>query len=554
MGPRSRRGAGSWAGALGLIAALLAISCNSDREPIVESHTADGPTFTFAQGAEPRTLDPGFITDTSGGFIAQNLFEGLLVWDAAGTELKPGAAARWEVSPDGRTWTFHLRPSAIWSNGDPVTATDFVLSWRRVLNPDTGSAYASLLYPVKGARELHNGDSEDPASLGVEARDRFTLVVTLNSPTPWFAAIAAHHVLSPVNTNAVKRHGYAWTRPDNIVVNGPFTLHNWVPGETIELRANPYYHAADSVRLDRVQAVFVTDPTRVLALYEEGAIQWTGHGTGLLPLDRLTELAGRPDAHSHSNLGTAWYTLNVDAAPFGDPRVRRALSLALDRAALTDVIGPASVVAKGFVPPGIPGYEADSLLRHDPDEARALLAEAGYPGGEGFPEVELAIDARNVHEQVAAWVVASWKEELGIDVTTYSRAWPAHADAMQASDFQIGRGGWLGDYPDPSTFLDLLVSDNDLNVSGWSSETYDGLCAEAARTEDPASRMRLLAQAERIVAEEAPVLPLFHFGSLTLLKPYVVGYEDNAMGVHLLRYIELGTQPEPGISQAPEKG
>jgi oligopeptide transport system substrate-binding protein len=476
------------------------------------------------------------------------------VWDATGTELLPGAAERWETSADGRTWTFHLRQGAIWSNGDPVTATDFVLSWRRVLNPDTGSTYASLLYPVRGARALHSGASIDPSDLGVEARNRYTLVVQLEAPAPWFAAIAAHHVLSPVNINTLKRHGHAWTRADNIVVNGPFTLHNWVPGEPIELRANPYYHSADTVQLDRVRAVFVTDPTRVLSMYENGEIQWTGHGTGLLPLDRLAELAMRSDAHSHSNLGTAWYTLNTEHGPLKDPQVRRALSMALDRSQLLDLIGPAAVIAQGFVPPGMPGYEHATSLVFDPDGARGLLAQAGFPGGDGFPELELAVDARNVHEEVAAWVAASWKRELGITVTPYSRAWPAHADAMQAGDFQIGRGGWLADYPDPSTFLDLLVSDNDLNVSQWTNSTYDGLCGEAARTEDPASRMRLLAQAERVVLEEAPIMPLFHFGSLTLLKPYVVGYEDNALGIHLLRYIELGTQAMPGMSRAPDRG
>ncbi|MCP4869920.1 MAG: peptide ABC transporter substrate-binding protein [Proteobacteria bacterium] len=553
MGRGHRRGAGFRLGLLALIVVTIG-ACGRDREPIVETPSGDGPTFTFAQGAEPRTLDPGFITDTSGGFIAQNLFEGLLVWDAGGAELLPGAAERWEVSPDGKTWTFHLRQGAMWSNGDPVTATDFVLSWRRVLNPDTGSAYASLLYPVKGARDLHSGDSIDPSTLKVEARTRYTLVVQLEAPTPWFAAIAAHHVLSPVNTNVVKRHGHAWTRPDNIVVNGPFTLHDWVPGETIELRSNPYYHSAYSVKLARVRAVFVTDPVRVLSMYEEGDIQWTGHGTGLLPLERLAELADRTDAHAHSNLGTAWYTLNTEHPDLKDRRVRRALSLSLDRTALTGGIGPVAVVADGFVPPGIPGYTPPSSLEYDPDAARALLAEAGFPGGEGFPPLELAVDARNVHEQVAAWVVESWAKELGITVEIYSRAWPAHADSMQARNFQVGRGGWLGDYPDPSTFLDLLVTDNELNVSQWSSETYDGLIEEAARTEDAASRMRLLAQAERIVLEEAPVLPLFHFGSLTLLKPYVVGYEDNAMGVHLLRYLELGTQPGPSMSRGSDKG
>jgi len=539
--------------ALLLIALVAALgACSGDRQPHVETHSATGPTFTFAQGAEPRTLDPGLITDTSGGFIAMNMFEGLLVWSADGTELLPGAAERWEVSPDGRTWTFHLRSGAIWSNGDPVTATDFVLSWRRVLNPGTGSAYASLLYPVRGARALHTEQTRDPESLGVEARDRYTLVVHLENPTPWFSAIAAHHVLSPVSTAAVKRHGYAWTRPDHVVVNGPFTLSDWIPGEKIVLSRNPYYHSADSVKLERVEAVFVTDPTKVLALYDEGKLQWTGHGTGLLPLDQLDVLAARPDAQTSSSLGTAWYVLNTSVEPLDDPRVRRALWLALDRSELAGLIGPAAVVASGFVPPGIPGYEGADLKDNDREAARALLTEAGYPGGEGFPKLELAVDARNVHEQVAAWVARSWKQELGVEVELYSRAWPVHADAMQAGEFQVGRGGWLGDYPDPSTFLDLFHSTNALNMSGFDSSVYDGLCEEASRTEDPASRLRLLSQAEGVLLEELPVLPLFHFGTLSLLKPYVVGYEDNPLGVHLLQYIELGTQSVPGMSRGPD--
>ncbi len=495
--------------------------------------------FVFAQGSEPRSLDPGFITDTSAGFLVSNLFEGLVVWDAGATSVQPGMAERWEVSPDGLTWTFHLRPEAIWSNGDQVTATDFVLGWRRVLDPARGSNYASLLYPVKGARALHEEQTQDPELLGVEARDRHTLVVTLESPTPWFAAIAAHHVLSPVNTRTLKRHGYAWTRPENIVVNGPFTLEKWEPGVELVLVRNPYYHSADGVKLHRVVARVATDSAEVLRQYEAGELHWTGHETGLLPLERLRELAGRADARSSSKLGTAWYAFNTDQEPFTDPRVRRALSLVLDRSALTEVIGPAAAVAGGLVPPGIPDYVPVAALEHDPEAARALLAEAGFPGGEGFPELELAVDDRAVHQQVATWVLETWKTELGISATVFTREWPIHAETMQEGEFLVGRGGWLGDYPDPSSFIDLFHSDNPLNVSGWSDSTLDALCEEAHRTEDAGSRMRLLGQAERILLDEMPVVPLFHFGTVSLVKPEVRGFVDNALGVHLLRYISL---------------
>ena len=532
-----RPGSPAWAGFF-LLALLLALpACGSD--PPLPSAVTTGATFVFAQGSEPRSLDPGFITDTSAGFLASNLFEGLVVWDAGAIGIQPGMAERWEVSPDGLTWTFHLRPDAIWSNGDPVTATDFVLAWRRVLDPARGSNYASLLYPVKGARALHEERILDPELLGVEARDRSTLAVTLESPTPWFGAIAAHHVLSPVNTRALKRHGYAWTRAENIVVNGPFILDSWKPGVELVLVRNPYYHSADEVKLARVVARVGTDPETVLRLYESGEIQWTGHATGLLPLDRLRELAGRPDARSSGKLGTAWYALNTEREPLADPRVRRALSLVLDRSALTEVIGPAAAVAGGLVPPGIPDYVPVSALEHDPEAARALLTEAGFPAGAGFPPLELAVDSRAVHEEVATWVRRTWKEELGIEATLFTRDWPVHVEMMQAGEFQVGRGGWLADYPDPASFIDLFHSDNPLNGSGWSDPTLDALCEEAHQTEDAASRMRLLGQAERILLADLPVLPLFHFGTVALVKPEVEGIVDNALGVHLLRYISF---------------
>lgn len=536
--PMPRRlGSPARAGLLLLALVLVHSACGSDPPPAPVG--TSGATFVFAQGSEPRSLDPGFITDTSAGFLASNLFEGLVVWDAGATSIQPGIAKRWEVSPDGLTWTFHLRDEAIWSNGDPVTATDFVLAWRRVLDPARGSNYASLLYPVKGARALHEERNVDPELLGVEARDRNTLVVTLEAPTPWFGAIAAHHVLSPVNTRTLKRHGYAWTRPENIVVNGPFTLDSWEPGVELVLVRNPYYHSAEQVKLARVVAKVQADPAAVLASYESGELHWTGHETGLLPLERLRELAGRADARSSSNLATAWYTVNTERAPFDDARVRRALSMALDRSALTEVIGPAAAVAGGLVPPGIPDYVPVAALEHDPDAARALLADAGFPGGEGLPAIELAVDNRAVHQQVATWVLRTWKEELGVEAAVFTREWPVHAETMQSGDFQVGRGGWLGDYPDPSSFIDLFHSDNPLNVSGWSEPTFDALCEEAHRTEDAGSRMRLLGQSERILLEQLPVLPLFHFGTVSLVKPEVQGFVGNALDVHLLRYMSL---------------
>ncbi len=524
-----------------LVLALGGCSSDSSGPPSPPPSAAGGATFAFAQGPEPRSLDPAVVTDTYSGFIAANLFEGLLVWSPGADRLLPGMAAAHQVSSDGLTWTFQLRAGATWSNGDPVTAADFVIAWRRVLNPDTGSDYASLLFPIEGAEDLYDGRSRDATTLGVEALDSHTLLVELRSPTPYFDAIVAHHVAAPVNARALKRHGKQWTRPGKIVVNGPFTLESWTPGEKLVLARNPYYHSAAAVKLARVEALVEDDPKRVLELYESGAIQWTGHAGGLLPQDRMAELITRPDAHLQAQLGTAWYNLNTSAPPLDDARVRRALSLALDRAELTRVLGPDGVPTERFVPGGMPGYPAPEAPEADADAARRLLAEAGFPGGEGFPNLELAVDSRSVHEAVARTVAGIWKRELGIEVSVYTREFGAHSDAVEAGTYQIARGGWQGDYPDPSNFLELLVAGHSLNHTGWADVGYSALVEEAAAVEDSEVRLRMLSKAEAILLSERPILPLFHFGSVTLIKPHVRGFVDNALDVHLLRYLSYET-------------
>jgi oligopeptide transport system substrate-binding protein len=531
---------------------LLLAACSADPPAVpdvVQTRVQHAvPTFAFAQSVEPRTLDPGIITDTHSGYLARNMFEGLLSWDAAAAEPVAAAAESWSVSDDGLTWTFQLRQDAVWSNGDPVTANDFVLSWRRVLDPGFGSDYAALLYPIRGAKALNRGEVQDPETLGVGSLDRHTLVVHLDRPTPWFAAIVAHNVLAPVNGEVVKRHGWDWTRPGKIVVNGPFVLTEWT-SEGLVLSKNLRYHSAADVQLSRVVSYIVPDPDRVLEMYEEGKLQWTGHSSAMLPLDRLDELASRPDAHHHARLGTAWYALNTADDALSDPRVRRALMLALDRSELATILGPSGVAAAGLVPPGIPGYTSPAGSEYDPDAARKLLAQAGYTDAEPFPPLEIAVDARAMHQRAAEWMAASWRKTLGVQAGVYSREWKVHAEAVSDGAYQVGRGGWVADFPDPVTFLDLFESTNPLNTAGFADPTYDAMIAEAAATTDSASRMRLLSQAERVLIDKSPILPLFHFASFSLLKPYVGGYEDNALNLHLLRYVSLGTTGGPGMSR-----
>ena len=241
------------------------------------------------------------------------------------------------------------------------------------------------------------------------------------------------------------------------MVNGPFTLESWTAGEKLVLARNPYYHSAAAVKLGRVEAIIEEDPDRVLEMYESGELQWTGHAGGLLPRGRLEELITRPDAHLQSQLGTAWYNLNTARKPLDDARVRRALSLALDRDRIAEVLGPYGVSSARFVPEGMPGYEPPSVPAGDPALARALLAEAGFEDGKGFPKLELSVDSRTLHENVARAAAAQWTSTLGIEVDVYTRAWGAHGDAVEAGTLQLARGGWVGDYPDPVSYTHLTM-------------------------------------------------------------------------------------------------
>ncbi len=522
-----------------LTCALLA-ACGADApDPTGEPTVGGEKTFVFAQGPEPSSLDPGLITDAYSGFVVQNLFEGLLVWNAAGTELLPGAAERYTVSPDGRTYTFHLREGAIWSNGDPVAAADFVVAWRRMLNPSSSSPYAALLYPIRGARQLHQGEATDASLLAVEAHDRHTLVVELRAPSPWFPHIVAHFVCAPVNARSLKRHGTLWTRPENMVVNGPFVLERWTEGTELVLRKNRYFHGADSVRLDRVVGRLGSEPTEVLAAFEAGQLHWTGHAAGLLPHDRLAELAQRPEARLGAQLGTSWLALNTREAPLNSKVLRQALSLALDRKELAPLLGPEGLPGARLIPEGMSGYPYPPAPAYNLEKARTLLAASGYdPAAEGAA-LEIAVDRRTTHERVVAWAAETWKRDLGLDTRIFTRVYPVHATALREGQFQIGRGGWLGDYPDPANFLEIFQSGNALNAAGWSNRVFDGLLEEARRTQDASSRLRLLSQAEALLLDEAPILPLYHWATLSLVDPKVAGYEVNPLGVHLLKYMDL---------------
>ncbi len=495
-----------------------------------------GQEFVYYNGPEPRTVDPGLLTDSYGAFLALNLFEGLTVWDAAASEVRPGVAESWEVSEDNSRYTFSLRDDARWSNGTPVTAEDFVTAWHRVLNPDTGASFATLLYPIRGARELHTGLTTDASTFGAQAIGPHTLQVDLESPVPYFLALTADAVMLPVNPACLKKHGWAWTDPGKIVVNGPYTLESW-DDHRVELKKNSRYWDEASVDLEQVVALQAAPDEGLIDAYRAGTLHWTGFAGDTLEETRWSGLTDESGLHTHKALLTGYLVFNTARPPFDDPTIRRALACALDR---ETVARPgARLATENLVPQGLPRYEPAPGLAHDPERARALLAEAGYPGGEGMPTVEIAVDDAEANVAAMTAVADQWRSVLGLDVKIYVREWRIHVSTVYEGAFQVARYAWAADYPDPSNFMEIFLSSSPLNPAGWQDDAFEDFFKESQRTNDADSYGRLLRSAEKRLLEQAPIVPLYNDTSRCLLSPAVKGYEDNLLNVHLLKYLSF---------------
>lgn len=461
---------------------------------------------------EPETIDPGRVGGQAGGRIVANLFEGLTVRQAPSLAPGPGVATRWSTSEDALTWTFHLRPST-WSDGTPLTAHDFVWSWRRVLAPATASKSAQLLFPIRGARAFNAGESD---ALGLFARDDTTLVVTLDTPTPYFADLAAAPPLAPSPRHVVEEHGEAWTRPGTLVGNGPFVLEQWRLQDRMRLRRNPRYWNAQAIALDVVEAVAGDFANANFNQYESGLLDWVDAGG--IPLPLVDALQARDDWHAGPFLATYFLRCNVRRPPLDDARVRRALSLALDAEAITEHVTRAGQrPARGLVPPGVPGYDGIDVALFDPARARALLAEAGFPGGDGFPRLRFLFNTSEAHRQIAEVLQQQWKTHLGIDIELLNQEWKVYTTTVRAGEYDIARGSWIGDVLDAGNFLEIFTAGNANNRTGWESADYDARIAAATRELDPVRRADILRSCERtVVVDEAIILPVYVYAVTNL--------------------------------------
>ena len=531
--------------AFALLGASFAATACRPRQTAVEAARAD-QTLLLGNGAEPGNLDPHLATAYVEYNIILALGEGLAAIDEASGEPVPAAAARWEVSADGLRYVFHLRPDAKWSNGDPLRASDFVFSFERILRPLLGSEYAYMLYPIRGAEDFNAGKTKDFSTVGVTALDDRTLAVELAAPTPYLLSLAAHQAWFPVHPPTILKfgkideRGTKWTLPGNYVGNGAYRLATWVPNDRIEVIRQPHHYSDPKVGVQRV----VFFPTDNIPADEAAYRAGQRHATYDLQTDRIaTYRAQKPSPlRIDPLLETRYLRFNLSHKPFDDVRVRRALALAIDREAIaSSVLLGSRLPAFHYTPPGIGGYQTTARQTFDPAAARALLAEAGFPGGQGFPRVDVIYHSAAMSSAVLEAIQAMWKRELGIEVTIVSQDFQVYLDAMKGLHYDIAGARWIGDYNDPNTYLDMFVTNGGNNQTGWSSPAYDELIARAARTADRDARFALFQQAEARLLDEAPIAPVLFGARVHLLHPDVQGWLPSLLGVRRYQTLRIGT-------------
>lgn len=504
---------------------------------------ADAAVFHYAVGHEVQDLDPHVVTGAPERAVLAALFEGLVAEREDGRGTEGGVAENWASSPDGLRWVFHLRRSARWSNGAPVTAHDFVASYRRILSPGLGAEFAYNLFPLAGAEDFHAGRLRDFSEVGVKALDDHTLQLTLRHRTPFLLDMLKHYTWFPVHLPTLEQHGgvlrrgSAWTRPESFVGNGPFVLTSWRPQDRIVVTRSPTYWDRARVTLESVHFHPTENIETQERMFRTGAL----HRTAELPLSKVPVYRREHPAVYRQDpyYGVYMYRLNVSRAPLTDVRVRRALSLAIDREAIVSrVTQGGQQPAYQYCPPA-EKYRSRARLMGDPAAARQLLAEAGFAGGRGFPRLELLYNTSESHRAIAEAIQQMWRRELGIGVELVNREWKVYLDAMHQRSYDIARGGWIANYADPHTFFDVFLGGGGNNMTGYANVEYDRLVSAALRSGSEEERGEIYQQLDALLMRDVPVIPIYFYTRTYALAANVTGWPANALDSRSWKYVGL---------------
>lgn len=485
--------------------------------------------------AEPPTFDPAQAQDSQTNTVLKLMYEGLVRMGEDGNPV-PGVAESWEISEDGKEYVFTLREDAKWSNGDAVTANDFVFAWKRVLDPASTPAppYAYQLYYIENAEQFNTGEITDFSQVGVEAVDEKTLKVKLANPTPYFLGLTSFYTYYPVHSSVEGNDKWA-TNKDSMVVNGPFTLTEWTTGQKIQVTKNEQYWDKDSISLARVDMSLTNSGATELSSYRNGEIDYAGAPNGEIPTDQIKGVQSElPEEFNVKGIAsTYYYMFNVTAEPFQNAKIRKAFAMSINRQAIVDnVTLGGQLPAFGFVPPGIKGASEefrteveDAYFQENAEEAKRLLEEGMKEEGyTTLPKITLIYNSSEAHQKLAVAVADMWKNALGVEVATQNQEWGVFLETRKNLNYQVARAGWSADYNDPMTFMDMWTTGNGNNDSGYANPEYDALIEQAAVEQDAAKRNDLFAQAEKMLVEEDMVIaPLYYYTNVSLTKPYLKG-------------------------------
>lgn len=499
-------------------------------------------------GPDPETVDPALNSAIDGGNMILHAFEGLLTLDENG-QLKEGQAESWETSEDGLTWTFHLRDGLKWSDGTDLTAKDFVYSWQRVCDPNVAAPYAgTVLGMVKGYDEAVAGDI---TKLDVQAPDEKTVVVNLANPCSYFGELAAFATLNPVQQATVEANGDAWaTSADTYISNGPFMMTEWVPGSHITFSKNPNYWNAEAIKLDKLEFELIEDSNAAYSAYTSGEVDMIKD----VPTEEIPSLQGNDDFHVEPIIGTYYVSLNLQKEYFQDARVRKALSLAIDRNYVANTLmqgtySPASsIVGPGWLDTdgssfaenangGTPYIDNDNFDANL-EEAKKLLEEAGYPNGEGFPQIEYTTNDAGYHKVVAEYLQQAWAA-IGIDLKVNIVEWASFTPMRRNGEFDVARNGWVGDYTDPSNILELFCTTNGNNDGKYTNADFDATIEDSRVTTDATTRSADLHKAEDTLMNDAGCIPIAYYNDFWLQSSKITGSWHSANGYWYFMYADI---------------
>ena len=524
-----------------------------DTKPKVEDKKVP-QVITFNLGADPKTIDPALNAAVDGSTVIANAFEGLMRVDEKDMPI-PGVAEKYEISPDGLKYTFHLRKEAVWSDGQPVKAGDFEYAWKRALNPDTAAEYAYQLYYLKNGQGFNESKLPDADvsvgikkatadEVGVKAINDNTLEVNLEYPTLYFLSLMAFPTYAPVRKDIVEGNDKWTLKPETYICNGAFKMTEWKAKDVIVFEKNAKYWDAASVKLDKINYKMLDDQNASLAGFKAGQLDLI-QGP---PQQEIPKLVADGIAQIFPSLSTYYFCLNlspeadkIDAAAgkaLKDPRVRKALSLAIDRKIIVEKVAlGGQLPATSFVPTGIPDDKGANFTNKEyysaeanVEEAKKLLAEAGYADGVGFPNMTIMYNTSQGHQNIAAAVQDMWRTNLGVEIDLRNQEWKVFQKTRTDKQYLIARHGWSGDYIDPMTFLDLFVTNGGNNDAAYSNAKYDEKIAGAKKETDPAKRMALLHEAEDILMEDMPIIPLYYYTTVVCQKPTIKDVRISPLG------------------------